>query len=65
MMALALASMSDAENTGREFDPSILPEKKVLYPKGHKPFWVNGKEIWALNRKNAEKKYHKENAPFR
>ncbi len=35
------------------------PYVKPLIPKGHKMFIVNGEEVWAMNRRNAIKRYDK------
>jgi hypothetical protein len=63
---LAMLMAAGSAQAGREYEPDLnnSPTKKFI-PKGHKQFFVNGVEVWALNRKNAEKKYHRENAPFR
>lgn len=46
--------------TPRRSTPIKRKTKEELYKdKGLKPFTINGVEVWALNIKNAERKYKK------
>jgi hypothetical protein len=57
--ALAMMAMLGAGigEIGRP-DPVVAKPKRLepVHPKGHKPFLIDGVEVWALNRRNAEKR---------
>jgi hypothetical protein len=56
-MALTAADKRGYQEDGLYGAPPTNP--KTVIPKGHKQFFINGEEIWALNHKNALKKYQK------
>ena len=59
LAAIGLAAGYAEKGNGlRPEDIDVRP-KKLPPPKGHKRFIIEGKEVWALNRKNAIKKASK------
>ena len=54
-----MSAMISPSSPVREFYPEDIEPAKPVIPKGHKSFWVEGVEVYALNRKNAEKKFKK------
>jgi hypothetical protein len=54
-----MAATSFNSNTSEDEDVKDI-EVKYVPNRGLKPFKINGKTIWAINRKNAERKARKE-----
>lgn len=54
-----LAASIFAPETGSDLKPEEIDvrPKNIPKPKGLKKFIIGGKEIWAINEKNANRKY--------
>lgn len=62
MTMFALAFAFEQASYGIEkptpFEPTMKP-KKITRPKNHKPYIIEGVEIWALSEKRARDKFNK------
>lgn len=57
--AMATVDYVDRIDKPTRFNPNDIEPKTPPKPKNHKIFVIDGMEIWALNRKNAIKKFNK------
>lgn len=60
---LALAVLTETANkfadidSPTSFDPESVKDKVKPIPSNHREFIINGVSIWALNQKNADRRY--------